>query len=133
MDTDTRTEARGEMATDPRTITDLGEFVDSLVASAKGTIRGEREHLTFMLSKHVAETLRRITGSLAAFVLYGLALLIASVGGALWLGNELGDVALGFGCVALFYLVLGVVFGVLWKQFWGKQFVVNLINSLHGH
>ena len=127
------TETRGEMVTDPRSITDLGDFVDSLVASAKGTIRGERDHLTFMLAKNVAETLRRIAGSIAAFVLYGLALLIASIGGAIWLGRELGDVALGFGCVALLFLVLGVVFGALWKQVWGKRFVVNLINDLHGH
>ena len=127
------TETRGEMVTDPRSITDLGDFVDSFVASAKGTIRGERDHLTFMLAKNVAETLRRIAGSIAAFVLYGLALLIASIGGAIWLGRELGDVALGFGCVALLFLVLGVVFGALWKQVWGKRFVVNLINDLHGH
>ena len=127
------TESSGNMVQDPRSITDLGDFVDSLVATTKATISDEREYLTFTLSKRVAETLSKTTGSLTSVVLYGLALLMASVAGAYWLGQELGNIAFGFGCIAAFYVVLGIVFGALWKSSWGKSFTVNMINSFHGH
>jgi hypothetical protein len=126
-------ETSGNMVQDPRTITDLGEFVDSLVATTKGTIRAERDHLSFMLAKRVADTVRKLTGSLASVMLFGLALLMASICGAYLLGQELGNIAWGFGIMAGAYVVLGIVFGSLWKGSLGKSFTVDLINSFHGH
>jgi len=126
-------ESSGSMVQDPRAITDLGDFVDSLLATTKGTIRSERDYITFMLSKRVADSLRKITGSLAALVLYGLSLLMASIGGAYLLGQYFGNIAWGFGCIALFYVMLAIVFGSLWKGSMGKSFTVNMINNFHGH
>ncbi len=126
-------ESSGNMVQDPKSIADLGDFVDSLMASTKGTIRSERDHLTFLLSKRVADTLRKLTGSLAAIVLYGLALLLASIGGAIMLGQELGNIGLGFVAVAVVYIILGIIFGSLWKGSWGKSFTVDMINNFHGH
>jgi len=126
-------ESSGNMVQDPKSITDLSDFVDSLLATTKGTIRAEREYVTFTLAKRVADTLRKITGSLGAVVLYGLALLMASISGAYYLGQHFGNMALGFGCIALLYVVLAVLFSSLWKGSWGKSFTVNMINDFHGH
>lgn len=119
--------------TDPHSITDLGEFVDSMVASGRSAFRSERDYLTFMASKRMAETGRNLLGSLATFALLGVTLVMASLGAAIWVGRELGDLVLGFAVVTGFYLLFALVFGALWKGSLGNKFIVNLINSLHGH
>jgi len=126
-------ESSGNMVQDPKSIPDLGAFVDSLLATTKGTIRAERDYLSFMLAKRLADTLRKVTGSLAAVVLYGLALLMASIGGAYLLGQHFGNIAYGFGGIALLYVALGLVFGMMWKGSLGNSFTVNMMNDLHGH
>ncbi len=118
---------------DPRTIADLGGFVDSLVGSAKGALRSERDYITFMLAKRSAEATAKLIGSVAAFVLFGLMVLIASIGAAIWAGRAMGDIVYGFAAVAAFYGLLAIVFGALWKGSMGKNFIVGLINSFHGH
>lgn len=133
MEMEDASESSGNMVQDPRSLTDLGDFMDSFMATTKSTIRSEREYLTFILSKRVADTLRKITGSLAAIVLYGLALLMASIAGAYILGQEFGNIAVGFGIMALAYVILAILFGSLWKGRWGRSFTVNMINNFHGH
>ncbi len=119
--------------TDPSTITDPGEFMDSMIGAAKGAIRSEREYLTFMASKRIADTTSKMVGVFAKCILYGVALLVASVGAAIWVGKLLGDIVLGFGLVAGFYLLVAIVFGALWKGTLGKNFTLTLINGFHGH
>ncbi len=118
---------------DPRTIADLGGFVDSLVGSAKGALRSEREHITFTLAKRSAEATAKVIGSVASFVLFGLMVVIASMGAAIWAGREMGDLVYGFGAVAGFYGLLGIVFSAMWKGSTGKNFIVGLINTFYGH
>jgi hypothetical protein len=118
---------------DPRSITDLGDFMDSFVGSTRSLISAERSYITFMATKRTAEAVRKVAGSLAAFVFYGLAVLIASLGWAIWLSDRLGSALLGFVCVAGCYVLVGLVFGALWKGAMGKRFIVGLINSFHGH
>lgn len=118
---------------DPRTITDLGDFVESLMGSTREVISAERSYLTFMITKRTAEAVRKVTGSLASFVFYGLAILIASMGWAIWLGRRLDNVVLGFMAVAAGYVLAGIIFSLLWKGAAGKRFITGLINSFHGH
>ncbi len=118
---------------DPRTIADLGDFVDSFVGSAKGALRSERDHIAFMVAKRSAEATGKLVGSIAAYVLSGLMMLFASLGVAIWAGRQLGDVVYGFGIVAAFYGLVAVVFGALWKGTLGERFILGLINSFHGH
>jgi hypothetical protein len=118
---------------DPRSITDLGDFMDSFVGSTRSLISAERSYITFMATKRTAEAVRLVTGSLAAFVFYGLAIFLASVGWAIWLGRHLDNVVLGFLYVAGGYVLAGLVFGVLWRGAVGKRFITRLINSFHGH
>ncbi len=118
---------------DPRTIADLGDFVDSFVGSAKGAIRSERDYVAFMVARRAAEATGKVVGSVATYLLTGLMVFLASVGLAIWLGRELGDVVYGFGIVAAFYGLLALVFSMLWKGALGKRFTVGLINSFHGH
>ncbi len=118
---------------DPRSITDLGEFMDSFMGTTKTLIRAEREHITFLVTKRTSEAARKVTGSLAAFVLYGVAVLLVSFGGAIWVGRELDNVVLGFGIVAVGYVIAGVFFGIFWKGSLGERFVTNVMNSFHGH
>lgn len=118
---------------DPRTITDLGDFMDSFMGSTREVISAERNYLTFMITKRTAEAVRKVTGSLAGFVFYGLAILIASVGWAIWLGRRLDNVVLGFMAVATGYVIAGILFSLLWKGAAGKRFITGLINSFHGH
>ena len=117
---------------DPRHITDLGEFMDSFMSTTKTLISTEREYITFLVTKRTAEAARKVAGSLAAFVFYGLAVLLASIGCALWLGSELDNVVLGFGIVAVGYVILGVVFGIAWNGSFGERFITRIINSFHG-
>ena len=117
----------------PRTITDPGEFMDSFLGSTRNLIQAERDHITFLVTLRTAEAVRKVAGSLAAFVFYGIAVLIASLGFAIWLGRELDNVVLGFTLVAAGYVVIGVVFGLLWKGLLGNGFITGLINRIHGH
>ena len=118
---------------DPRSFTDLGEFMGSFLGSAQHLIQAERSHLTFMVTKRTAEAVRKVTGSLGAIVFFGMAVLFASVACAIWIGRELESDILGFLIVAGAYVVAGIVFGSLWKGAAGKRFMTGLINSFHGH
>lgn len=118
--------------TDPRSITDLGDFLDSFVGTTRNMISAEREYITFLVTKRTAEAARKVAGSLAGFVLYGLAVLLISIGGAIWIGRELDNVVLGFVIIAAGYVISGIVFGVLWKGPFGERFVTDIMNSFHG-
>ncbi len=118
---------------DPRTITDPGEFVETLVGSAKEALRSERDYVAFMLAKRSAEVTGKLLGSMIAYILVGLMVLIASLGASIWVGRELGDIVLGFMVVAGIYGLFAVVFTALWNGALGKRFILGLINSFYGH
>lgn len=123
----------GIPVTDPGAITDLGEFVDSFMGTTKSLISAEREYITFLVSKRTAEAVRLVAGYMATFVFHGAAVLLVSLGCAYWLAQELDNVVLGFACVAGGYVLLGIVFGVLWKGGLGRRFVTGLMNKFHGN
>ena len=118
---------------DPKSITDLGEFLESFAGSTKSLVSAERSYITFLATKRIAEAVRTVAGSVIGFVCYGLAVLIASLGLAIWLGREWDNVLLGFLCVAGGYVLIGMIFGALWKGAVGKRFIVSLINGSYGH
>ena len=118
---------------DPRTITDPGEFVETLVGTAKGALRSERDYVAFMLAKRSAEVTGKLLGSAITYILVGLMVLTASLGASILVGRELGDIVLGFFVVAAIYGLFAVAFVALWNGTLGKRFVLGLINSFHGH
>lgn len=122
-----------ETPRDPRTISDLGEFVDSFVSSAKRSQRSERDYLAFMLAKRAAEVTGKLVGSIAAIVLSGLMIIVASLGFAIWVGRLLGDIVWGFAMVAAIYGLLSLAFGALWNGSLGKRFILGMINNFYGH
>ena len=121
------------LSRDPHTITDLGDFVGSMMSEARGWANEERAYLTLLLTKRAAALSQALVGALAWTILVAAVLLFASIAGAIAIGRALEDPALGYLVMAGIYAVMLVVFALFWKGSLGDRFKLKIINLLHGH
>jgi hypothetical protein len=86
------------------------------------------------------KTISKTVEIISSFVTRGLVVLVvsvslifASIGAAFWIGDELGKSYLGFFCVAIFYMMLGVfllfVFNKLVKRKIGNSIIADIFND----
>ena len=112
---------------------DLGGWVNDLTGEAKAYAERTREQVLLEVSKRTAIALAgvvvwfvRITNAVLAFSL----LLVA---GGLWLGDLLGDRALGFRAMAGVCVLVGLIFALYWRSGGRERFMLGIINAIvHG-
>lgn len=134
-----RTEPNGatgpvvEHPPDPTPATDFSDFMNGLVVDAKGYILAEKEHLTLQATGKAAFLLSKVVRHTAVMVMLAATLLFLNLALALYLGELLGSLPLGFVIVAGSYLLL-LGGSMLWWSHGGRdRFVIDRINDLDNH
>lgn len=74
----------------------------------------------------ISETISSLISIIATVILIGVALIILSLGVALWIGSEMGNLSYGFFIVGGFYAFAGLLFFVFRKN-WVKHPLSNMI------
>lgn len=118
---------------DPFEITDLSDFVDSLMKEGKGWARAEQDYLILLLSRRTAGVSRVMSGAFMGLLLLATIALFSGVAAAIAIGRAVGDAAWGYLIVAGFFAVVLLVFALLWKGSLGARFELKIINLFHGH
>jgi hypothetical protein len=118
---------------DPREITDMGDFLESMVDEARDYAATEREYLTLLLAKRTADVAKSLMGALIGTMIIAAVLVFGSVAAAIALGRALGDPVLGFLAITAVYAAAFIVFLMLWRGSAGDRFKLTIINLLHGH
>ena len=90
--------------------------MNALLEKAKELAETKAEIFKLNIARKVTLTLSGILVMLFVAVAVMLALIILSIGVALWIGNKLGDPSYGFFIVALFYMIAGLIFYALRKK-----------------
>jgi hypothetical protein len=128
---DTASRNGGGPSLEPEELSDIGDFVDSLVAETKEYITVQRELLAMNAYQRVARSAGGLlSGLLAAVLVFGV-LAFCSVALAIWLGTLLHSMALGFLAVGGLYLVVFVAFWSIWRNGMKDRFTLNIINSFY--
>ncbi len=89
--------------------------MNALLEKAKDLAETKAEIFKLKIARKVTLTLSGILVMLFVAVAAMLALIIISIGVALWLGNKLGEPSYGFFIVGLFYMIAGLICYVLRK------------------
>ncbi len=118
---------------DPFEITDLSDFVDSLMKEGKGWARAEQDYLILLLSRRTAGVSRVMSGAFMGLLLLATIALFSGVAAAIAIVQAGGDAAWGYLIVAGFFAVVLLVFALLWKGSLGARFELKIINLFHGH
>ena len=131
-----RTESNGatgpvsDRPPDPTPAPDFSVFMNGLVVDAKGYLLAEKEHLTLQATEKAAVLLSRVVRHTAMLVMLAATLLFLNLALALYLGELLGSLPLGFVIVAGSYLLLLGGFLLWWSQGGRDRFVIDRINDL---
>jgi len=104
--------------------------MNGLVVDAKGYLLAEKEHLTLQATEKAAVLLSRVVRHTAMLVMLAATLLFLNLALALYLGELLGSLPLGFVIVAGSYLLLLGGFLLWWSQGGRDRFVIDRINDL---
>ena len=112
---------------------DLGLFAEAVVGDAKAYFETQKELTTLAVSEKAGRAVAMVVVGLVLFFTFGAAFLLASVALALWLGKLLGTSTMGFGAVAVLYVLLGMVFFLLWRSFLKDTITLAVIRAIHGN
>ena len=115
----------------PDDLTDILDFMDSLLDETREYIEVLREWWTMNVYQRVAKvTGGLISGLLVAVLGFGV-LAFCSIALALWLGSLLGSMALGFLAVGGLCLMAFLAFWFIWRGGMKDRFTLNIINSFY--
>ncbi|MEO8590742.1 MAG: hypothetical protein ABI432_15310 [Flavobacteriales bacterium] len=126
------TEGRRSSGNTDGTPTDPVDFVREMAESAADYARAERDHFKLVASQRVGEFSGRIVLFLVMILMVSGTLLMLSVAWGIWLGQCLGDPALGFVLAGATYLVLMLLFYLLWRTILRDRITLAIINTTHG-
>jgi uncharacterized membrane protein YqjE len=82
--------------------------LDSLIGNLTGYVETKIELIKVEVKQDLAEGLGKVIGYLLIAFVFAMVIMFLSLGVAIVLSNHLGDFA-GFGIVAGFYLIIGIV------------------------
>ena len=112
---------------------DLGGWVNDLTGEAKAYAERTREQVLLELSKRTAIALAGVVVWIVRLVVALLTFSLLLVAGGLWLGDLLGDRALGFLAIAGVCVLMGVLFALFWRNGGRERFMLGVINAIvHG-
>lgn len=123
--------APGAVGKDPFLEDDFGTFMKSMVDETKSYMGAQRDYYTLLAADRTA----RVAGGMVSYVVMAVlvvtVLVFLSIAGALWLGQLMGSMALGFLVMGSFYGLILIVLGVVWKGGLKHRFTLNLLNSMY--
>jgi hypothetical protein len=99
--------------------------LDNLIANLTGFVETKVELLKMEVKEDLAEGLATAINYLLISFVFALVILLLSLGAAIELAEQLESSFFGFGIVALFYLVIGVILLLNRKQL-GKKLTKQL-------
>lgn len=108
------------------------DFVREMAESAADYARAERDHFKLIASKRVGEFSGRVVLIIVMILMVSGTVLMLSVAWGLWLGQRIGDPALGFVLAGVTYLVLMLLFYLLWRTVLRDKITLAMINATHG-
>ncbi len=111
---------------------ELGLLVDALLEDAKGYFEAQRDLVGLQASEKAGRAVAMVVLSLVVAVLLGGVLVMLSVALALWLGDLLGDLALGFLATGGIHLLLTGLFYLLWRTALREKIILAIIHAAYG-
>lgn len=109
---------------------DLGGWAEGLFAEAKAYAGSTRDQVMLDVSERVALALAGLVAGLVRFVLAVLLFALLLVAGGLWLGDVLGDRALGFAATAGACALCWVLLALYWRITGRERFMLAVINAI---
>lgn len=109
---------------------DLGAWADGLFAEAKAYATHTRDQLLLDASERAAMALAGLVAGLVRFVLALLLFALLLVAGGLWVGDLLGDRALGFAAMAGACILCWMLLALYWRISGRERFMLAVINAL---
>ncbi|MCB0791267.1 MAG: hypothetical protein H6595_03485 [Flavobacteriales bacterium] len=117
--------------TDPFAQADMGDFMDSLWADARGYWEAQKDHTLLVASERSAKLAAGLLSNVVLVLAVAIVLLFLSIAGALWIGQALGDTASGFAIMAGAYTLLGAIFLIIWRGGARDRIVLHLLNTMY--
>jgi uncharacterized membrane protein YecN with MAPEG domain len=112
---------------------DLGDWVNELTGEARAYAERTREQVLLEVSKRTAVALAGVVMWIVRLVVALLTFSLLLVAGGLWLGELIGDRALGFVAMAGVCMLVGLVFALYWRSGGRERFMLGIINAIvHG-
>lgn len=110
---------------------DLGLFMDAVVEDGKGWIDAQKAYGILLGSEKLGKLSGTLLVAVVSAMFIGAVLLMSSVALAIWLGQLLHNMALGFLAVAGIYLLLTVVFYLIWRHMLRDRITLSIINAAY--
>lgn len=131
IDMNDRGQTTHEAGGDPFELKDVGAFSASLTVEFKAWLAAQRDYHTVVASERVARLSAGFLGGFIIWVLAACALAFVSLAGAIWIGDRLGDTALGFFTMGGIYVVLMLVFALVWRRWYRDRSMLRVFNALY--
>lgn len=112
---------------------DIGTWLEDIAQDAKAYADHTRDYYTLLASERVARATVGVFERFVAVITLSMAVLLVSIAGSLWIGALTGNAALGFLCMAGFYVLIWLAFRLFWTKSGRERFVVSIVNAIHGH
>lgn len=116
---------------DPFDEDDFGTFMKSAVDETKSYLGAQRNYYALLSADRTAKLAGATLSYVVTAVLAGTVLVFLSIAAALWVGELVGNVALGFLIMGGFYLLLLLVLLFIWKGGMKESFTLNLLNTIY--
>lgn len=109
---------------------DFSTFLTGTANDLKGYVNAQKRYLQLSWSERLGVLLGRLVANLAVLAATGFAMLFLNIALALYLGELLKSLPLGFVLVAAGYLLLLGVFHLWWTSGARERFTLDRINDL---
>lgn len=116
---------------DPFEIRDFTDFMDSVVDESKEYLDAQKDYYMLVAAQKAAKGAGSALNSVVALVLLGSVLAFFNIALALWVGELLGHLSLGFLIVGGVYLLAYIVFTLVWRNGFKHRFTLGIINAFY--
>lgn len=110
---------------------DIGLYMQAVTDDAKAWFEAQKAVTVLEVSEKVG----KLSSMLLLVVVLGLitttALVLWFIALAIWLGDLLGDTALGFLAAGGLFLLLGALFYLIWRSVLREKVTLVVINAMH--
>jgi hypothetical protein len=120
-----------EQRTDPFDHTDLGDFMESMVGETKELWAVQKDYYALVASEKAARLSAGLLSSVVLSLAIGSVLIFLSLAAAIFIGNLLHNMALGFLIMAGAFLVVGGCFLLIWRGGTRDRLILRLTNTLY--
>lgn len=112
---------------------DIGTWLEDIANDAKAYADSTRDHYVLLASERIARATVGVFERFVAVITLSMAVLLISIAGSLWIGSLTGNPALGFLCMAGFYVLVWLLFRLFWDRSGRERFIVSIVNAILGH